>query len=172
MWGAFQTIMIMDRGGFNTTAGAGTGHYTLFLNKSTTENWQLGFQSGDGSSNSTFNTTFQNWDLQDGAWHHLGFNFAYNPTGDNGVDLWLDGSVVGTGTVSVDITSGANDNTTKRFSAGERATSTFLSKFDGSMDDVFVTTGLHSFQAIPEPGVVSLLLLGGGLLMMRSRRRC
>lgn len=168
--GVTQTVMIMDRGGYNSHNGTNGGHYSLFLTKDASDNWKIGFDVGDGTNSvSVFsNLTSQNWDLQNGNWHNIGFSFLYGGgTSSNTINFWLDGINVGSATESIQITSGASDAVTRRFSIGERAASSYVSVFNGSMDDVFVTNGVYTFSpAVPEPNAASLSLIGCALFGM------
>lgn len=169
-----QMIVLMDRGGMNTHGyGPDGGHWSFFLNKDTSDNWQFGFQTGNGSTyqNGYHNASFENLSLQDGAWHHIGFNLDYISSGNSTVTFWLDGVSIGSASFTVDIMKGSADIFVRRFGIGERTTSTYYtSNFTGVFDDVFVTTGLHDFQAIPEPAALGLVILGAGYMIGKRRR--
>lgn len=154
-----QRIILMDRGGLNTSNGVNKGAWAFYLEKNAAGSWLLAFQSNSGTqySNGFHDASYQPLNLQDGGWHHLGFNYEYRADEANVVTFWLDGVAIGTATLATDISGGGKDTTTQRFSAGERAVSTWQSRLDGSIDDLFVTSGIYGFQAIPEPGTYALL---------------
>lgn len=149
--GENQLVMLLDRGGFQTRTGPGEGHFSFFILKNPKEMWQMGFETGDGEQVGTATTAdFQAWELQDGGWHHLGFNFASGADGEGGaVTFWLDGQLVDEATVDVGIRGGM-DSTTRRFSVGERAVSLYRSVFNGALDDLFVTEGIHTFTPLTQ----------------------
>lgn len=168
-----QKIILMDRGGMNTMYGTNTGHWTLFLDKDASDNWLLGFQVGNGMTNQNGynNSTYQNLNLQDGAWHHLGFTYNYDATNDNVVTFWQDGASIGSASFDIDITSGDPSYDTRRFAVGNGAVSQYTTYLDGDIDDLFVTTGLYTFQPVPEPGSVALILFAAGLFASFCRRK-
>lgn len=167
--GVTQTVTIMGLGQF-TSPGQ---HWTFFATKNTADNWQIGFQNANGTTSSTgfHSGTAQPLNLQDGGWHHLGFTYDYNASADNLVTFWLNGEDIGSATLSLDIVTGATGSTERRFDVAETSTTTYRSRFHGSMDDIFVTTGLHDFQAIPEPTSLALFFLGGALAFLGRRSR-
>lgn len=169
-----QKIILMDRGGMNANSGVNGGQWGFFLDKDTNNEWRIGFQVGDGASymNGYHNDLYQNLSLQNGTWHHLGFTYDYIADDDNVVTFWLNGESIGSASFNLDITSGHTNATVRRFSIGDRSTSNyFTTYFDGAIDDLFVTTGLHTFQTIPEPGIGALIILGGGTFFAGGRKR-
>ena len=85
-------------------------------------------------------------DLGDGEWHHVGFNYLYDETGENHtVVFWLDGGRLDEASIKVVISSGHPDYAVRRFYVGEVTIPNFLSIFDGAVDDVFVTEGVYDF---------------------------
>lgn len=174
-----QYIIIMDRGGFNLPTSAGStganyGHWGLALQKSSTGLWRMEFNMGDGFGTSRiFNsTTYNNWDIQLQEWNHFGFTYTFDPDGDNTVNFYLNGVNVGTVTTSRNITAGANYTPNRTFTIGDRTVSTRTSLFDGSVDDIFATQGIHTFvHLIPEPAAALLLTIAGTFCAVRKRRR-
>jgi len=150
--GENQTVVLIDKGGFNTKAGENAGHFCLFLVKGKDDAWQVGFQAGDGLENATvFHGPPQICDFSDGEWHHIGFNFDFDRSAGNKVSFWVDGELVGTESVNVSLTSGSNNTGARRFFVGERVTTRYVSTFDGAVDDVFVTEGHFDFKSLPKP---------------------
>ncbi len=165
-----QTVNLMNRGPWTPSS---IGHWGLNLIKDTSGNWQMVFQVGDGSNAATVQIDVPvTMTIATGVWHHFGFSYDYNAGAqDNVVTFWMDGVDLGSRALNVNIA--ADTGGTKRFTVGERTTTGYSSVFDGTVDDVFVTTGWYGFQAIPEPGTYALLLFGAGvLLLMRRRRAC
>ena len=166
-----QNIIIMDRGGFSISNGENRGHWGLGLQRSSGGLWRMEFNMGNGTAtNRLFNASYSNWDIQLQEWNHFGFTYTFNPEGDNTVHFYLNGVEVGSATTSLNITSGANYTPTRSFAIGERVVSTRTSLFDGSVDDIFVTEGIHTF-VIPEPAAALLLTFAGTFCAVRKRRR-
>lgn len=169
-----QRVILMDKGGLGRLGGADQGGWGFYLDKDAAGHWLLGFQSNNGVALSSgyHSTEYEALNLQDGEWHHLAFNYEYRKGQENVVTFWLDGEAVGTALLNVDITSGSTNTTARRFSVGERATSSYQSRLDGRIDDLFVTTGIYGFHPIPEPGTYALLGVGLTLsLALRYRQR-
>jgi len=139
-----QRVVLLDRGGFTMRLGVeGAGHYSLFLDRDAKGIWQVGFAAGNGSENEFALT--ETPDLGDGKWHHLGFNYLYREAGDYAVVLWLNGELLDEVAMKVEISSGHADIAVHRFFVGDRTVPSFLSLFDGAVDDVFVTEGVYDF---------------------------
>lgn len=155
-----QTITVMNRGPWNS---ASTGSWGLNLLKDVDGNWQMAFQVGDGISKETEFMAIPS--IATGEWHHFGFSYDYVNGGDNIVTFWMDGVNKGTANFSIDIETGITTNA-RRFTVGERGTTAYTSVFNGVVDDVFVTTGLYDFQAVPEPGTYAMIALAAGLLVV------
>ena len=166
-----QYIVIMDRGGFNIHSGEGRGHWGLALEKNASGLWRMEFNMGDGLGTSRlFNGTFSNLGIEVQEWNHFAFTYTFDPEGDNTVHFYLNGVSVGSGTTSRNITSGDTYWVTRTFHVGDRTVSTYNSLFDGSVDDIFVTEGIHTF-VIPEPAAALLLTFAGAFCAVRKRRR-
>lgn len=162
-----QTVNLMNRGPWTPSS---IGHWGLNLFKDASGNWQMAFQVGNGSTAATVQINVPvAMTIATGVWHHFGFSYDYNAAADNVVTFWMDGVNLGTQALNVNIA--ADTGSTKRFTIGERTTTGYSSVFDGTVDDVFVTTGLYEFQAIPEPGTYALLLFGAGVLLLIRRQR-
>lgn len=145
-----QTMILMDKGGFNTALGEGAGHFCLFLNRQQGE-VKIGFQLGDGEKNETvFSRLPGDTDLLDGQWHHVGFNLDSATDAESAISFWVDGEPAETIPLGVRLTTGNADSATRRFCIGERVTSTYFSTFDGEMDDVFLTEGHFDFKPVAE----------------------
>lgn len=144
-----QFIMIMDRGGCHYLSDdPDGGHWSFYLTKEADGQWKLCFQTGDGSTNQEVAIPIA--EITTDVWNHYGFSYRHG--GEGGADevtLWLNGQPAGTGPFAVKITSGSSDYITRRFAAGERNTSGYLSIMDGALDDLFVTVGFHPFKPLP-----------------------
>ncbi len=168
-----QLVMVMDRGARNLnpngSGGPHGGGWSFFLEKNASGNWRIGFTARDNTASTTvYNGAYSDLGIDLGEWIHIGITFDYNAESDNTVNFFINGASAGTASIARDITAGLTLNGL-RFSVGERAQSTYTSTFDGAMDDIFVTEGLHSFQAVPEPGSVALVLAAGvGVLALRK----
>lgn len=160
-----QTVTVMNRGYWNS---ATVGSWGLDLVKDASGDWQMVFQVSNGVTSE--NQYIAMPSIAVGEWHHFGFSYDYVAAGKDVVTFSMDGISLGTGEFSNDIASGTTTSH-RRFNVGERGTSTYNSVFDGTVDDVFVTTGLYDFGAIPEPGTAALLFLSAGVLLMGRRRR-
>lgn len=147
----------------------GDGHWTVSLyTEDVGETWFVIFQAGDGLAWSSGSLEVSN--LLDGDWHHVGFNFN---AGTNAAQFWIDGTQLAG---SVQLTNGVGlpgDYEDRTFRVGERVGGNGYSEmsFTGMFDDTFVTTGLHSFAAIPEPSVSVLLAVAGCLAGWCFRRQ-
>lgn len=174
--GTTHRIVLMDRGGFNINNGTNRGHWGLGIERNINGQWRLVFNTGNGASTNNLISNLYTDSLpplQLDEWYHFGFTYDYNEEGDNVVTFWMNGETIGTATTSLNITtlteSDSDYETTRRFVVGERAVSTYLSVFDGSVDDIFVTEGIHTF-AIPEPSLFALLGLGATILFGTRRK--
>lgn len=147
-----QTVILIDKGGYNTRSGGNGGHFCMFLVKDREGVWQVGFQAGDGMENQTaLSGPLLMEDFQEGQWHHIGFNFDYNPDGGSTVSFWFDGAMVGSQAITLNLAGGSADTRTRRLSVGERTTTLYVSTFDGELDDLFVTEGHFDFKPLVEP---------------------
>lgn len=169
--GAYRSMTIMTSGNWFTN----TPYWTLYLEKTNMNVWNLGFSAGDG-------TTFNSGSVATGVtglnfftdeWVHLGFNFDDS---SNTVSFWINGELLAT---TLSLTNGvgtpgtgADTYVQKTFRVGESVTSAFYNSigFSGAFDDTFVTTGIHSFAAVPEPSTWALGILGGAAVMLLLRR--
>jgi len=162
-----QTVTVMNRGVWNSAA---QGSWGLNLVKDASGNWQMAFQVGNGSLKETeFLSIPTEMTITTGAWHHFGFSYDFVDGGNNVVTFWMDGVSLGTADFSIDITAGTTTGE-RRFTVGERGSSTYNSVFNGTVDDVFVTTGLYEFQAVPEPGTCAMIALAGLFVVLRRWR--
>lgn len=146
-----QLVLLMDKGGYNTRAGGNAGHFALYLYKNKGDAWQVGFHIGDGMTNTNVTSNANEiLDLYVDDWHHIGFNFHFDPVNGSAVSFWVDGKPVGTEIVDVNLTAGSSDTGARRFVVGERTTTHYVSTLDGILDDVFVTEGIYEFKPIEE----------------------
>jgi len=146
-------------------AYAASSHWAFTLFRSSSLQWNIVFSVGNGSTNSLGFLPIA--DLWDDTWHHLGFSF--NGV-NNQVNFWVDGGNVGSATLLHGI--GAPANATERtFRVGERVQSNFQElSYAGRFDDTFVTSGIHTFAAVPEPSSTALMM-GVAVLLAASFRR-
>ena len=130
--GQIQTIMLMNRG------YAPARQWGFMLAKDDMDAWTLRVQ---GSKNSEKTDA-----LNDSAWHHLAFSLDSKSGGESTVTYWLDGKVLGE-PVTLPVAIAEPESDTERvFRVGERNVANFSTGFAGLIDDVFVTTGVHTFQ--------------------------
>ncbi len=122
--------------------------------------WKLELGVGDSSGYSTFSSDFLPVAFEIGEWAHVGFSFEDQEGEGGAVILYFNGEEVASGTVNRRI---AVSSGNRLLRIGERSFSTYYGKFDGSMDDLFLTTGVHTFAAVPEPSVAALWMAGAGL---------
>ena len=146
---------------------ATSSHWGLVLARTSGGAWSLGLSVGSGAAQSSVFTSIAMGDVLDSTWHHVGFN--YNGT-TNEVTLWIDGVSIATNSLTNGI--GAPANLTDRtFRVGERVESSFEElSFTGKFDDTFVTSGIHTFTAVPEPSITALMM-GVAVLLAASFRR-
>ncbi len=161
-----QTITLINRGPWNLAMG----HWGLNLQKNISNQWEMAFQTGDGTQHATVTLALPvEMTITTGTWYHFGFNYQHGAGADpNTVSFWMDGTLLGSRNIAVDIA--ADTGTLRRFVVGERTTTGYNSVFNGSVDDIFVTTGIYEFQTIPEANVHALLLFGAGALLLLRKR--
>jgi hypothetical protein len=149
--------------GYQGGAAANPG-YTFYLQKSSLEGmWSLNFETRDGTNLGETTTGLLQLDLEAGTWYHFGMSYD-DLTGQ--VIYYFNGDSVGSYAQPVAI--GASSDF---LNLNERGVSTWNSWFDGAYDDVFVTSGVHAFTAVPEPSVAALALVGCAAALLRRGRR-
>lgn len=144
-------LLLMDKGGFNTRGGEEAGHFCLYLVKARGGAWQIAFQMGDGLENANILSAPLAGTIEDGQWHHVGFNFIIGDNGSNRVAFWLNGERLGEATVAVGLNSGDASTTSRRFSLAERAVTRYASRVNGAVDDLFLTEGIYPFKPVKTP---------------------
>lgn len=83
--------------------------------------------------------------LSDGAWHHVAFSLEAKD-GEISVTYWLDGEILGEPVTSPSVIAESQSVADQIFQVGERNVANFSTGFAGLLDDVFVTSGVHTFQ--------------------------
>ncbi|HWL53002.1 MAG TPA: LamG-like jellyroll fold domain-containing protein [Chthoniobacteraceae bacterium] len=164
-----QDVIIFERGMsvFDPTVG---NFYSLQLFRGSVGTWRLRLRVGNNTSVPVSFLSAETTNVFEslGAWNHVGFTFDIGST-ESVLQFWLNGEKFGD---PISTTFKFETTTTglqRSFSVGER-TLAGNSNFNGFIDDVFVTGGVHAF-AIPEPGVAALLLPLLGWMGVRMRRR-
>lgn len=154
--GVQQTAWLLDK---KNGSGGGNG-WAVSLTKKANDLWTVSILGNSGSAVTNDLTAFG--DLQ---WHNIGISF--DDTSDT-VVFYIDG---------VAVTNHANTMTTVAASTaalmiGQRNTATagLGTNFNMEMDDVFISNGLHTFAAVPEPSTIALIALAGGLAIFRRRK--
>ncbi len=133
-----QAFCIMDQ---RVKTPEGNRGWGVWLIKTDADTWQLRLTINDTYINSQSPV-----DFGEGEWHHVAF--SYDAEGTTGKLLfWLDGLPLGG---EIEITeklpsAGEADDQSRIFSAGERTSHYYTSDSDASLDDLFVTRGVHDF---------------------------
>jgi len=83
--------------------------------------------------------------LSDGAWHHVAFSLEAKE-GEILVTYWLDGEILGEPVTNPAVIAESQSVADQIFQVGERNVANFSTGFAGLLDDVFVTSGVHTFQ--------------------------
>lgn len=163
-----QQVMIMDRGVRGLNPSGNGGGWAFYLEKNANDLWRIAFTARDNTASSTvYSGSYTDLNINLDEWFHFAFAFDYDATAGNNITFYLNGVSLGSIAIDRNITIGTSTSA-RRFSVGERANSTYSSTFDGSVDDLFVTEGLHTFQAIPEPGSAALtVMVGVGVIALR-----
>ena len=171
--GANQLIYLIERGVFvfrNTTQGATQRNFfSLQMNKWNNDTWTLNLHLGDGINPTVSIGAGKAFsDPSNLDWHHIGFSLE-TIEGGSRVRFYLDGNLLGEGIVDYTMADLiATNGTERQVRVGERNASSYGSAFNGSVDEVFITSGVHTFM-IPEPGSVALLSLAGlGVVVARK----
>ncbi len=163
--GSNQLIYLIERGPsvfYSTNPATRQRNFFSFqLNKWADDSWTINLMLGDGTNptvTANGGVSFRN--LNDLDWHHLAFSLE-ETEGGSLVRFFIDGEQLGQSVVSYTLAALIAANGSERqVRVGERNASAYGSTFNGTVDDVFITSGAHTFM-IPEPGSVALLSLTG-----------
>ncbi len=172
---AEQRVVVMDRGTYSAGYSFGLGLLkTLNAGNGNAYQWRVEIQVGGNSASNEGNETRYSaflpvGTINVGEWNHFGFAYDYaeNP-GENLATLYLNGSKLATVAFSESI---AISNARRKLHVGERSVFPYNSSFDGKVDDLFFTSGLHTFTAVPEPATIAFVISGSLGLMIWMRRR-
>jgi len=124
-----QIVMIFQQG------MPSSWHFRLI--KDAADQWKIHF---NGVRSTQVTEAFN-----DLAWHHVGFTFEKGDTG-GAVTFWLDGQPLENPVTVKDSIAPLPAEGRRLFTVGESNLGYFSEGFTGSMDDAFVTTGVHTFQ--------------------------
>lgn len=127
--GGRQTIYLMDR-------GMGPSQWSFELRKAEDDQWI--FRALNVSS-------AQTTALNDEGWHHVAFSVESGPDSST-VTFWLDGQELGLPVEARSRIAAPEQPRERTFRVGERNVAFHSTGFDGVLDDVFVTSGVHTFQ--------------------------
>lgn len=130
--GKMQTIMLMNRG------YAPDRQWGFMLIKDDMDLWTLMVRG--------LKSTIQTDVLNDSGWHHLAFSLDSHGDDGSTVSYWLDGMVLGEPVTGPSAILEPESDAERVFQVGERNVGNFSSGFAGLIDDIFVTTGIHTFQ--------------------------
>ncbi|MEI8313702.1 MAG: LamG-like jellyroll fold domain-containing protein [Verrucomicrobiota bacterium] len=126
-----QSIMLMNRG------FAQERQWGFMLAKDNLDAWTLRIQSSKSSVKTDA--------INDSAWHHLAFSLDSHD-GETTVTYWLDGAILGEPVTSGRVIAEPESDAERVFRVGERNVANFSTGFAGLIDDIFVTSGIHTFQ--------------------------
>jgi len=129
--GQMQSIMLMNRG------FAPERQWGFMLVKDNLDDWTLRVQNSKNSAKTNA--------LNDSGWHHLAFSLDSHD-GETTVTYWLDGAVLGEPVISRGTIAEPESDAERVFRVGERNVANFSTGFAGLIDDIFVTSGIHTFQ--------------------------
>jgi len=127
-----QTIMLMNRG------YAPERQWGFMLIKDDRDEWTVIFRGLKSSIKTEV--------LNDSGWHHLAFSLDFKSDGGSTVTYWLDGTVLGEPVTGTAVIAEPESDAERVFRVGERNVANFSTGFAGLIDEVFVTTGVHTFQ--------------------------
>lgn len=145
-----HAVVVMDRGGRSTTTGENAGHWSFYLHQTTSGNWRMEFTQGDGISTAQRTATAAtNWQVDLLDWNHVAFTYHYISPNNASISFYLNGTLLEEIPVSATlISSGSTHWLPRRFAIGERPVSNYFSNFNGAIDDLFVTEGVHTFSPL------------------------
>ncbi len=145
--------------------------YWFYLSKSSLDGkWGLYFSATDNSGSSTeVSTGLIDMAVSLDSWHHFGLSYDYDT---RRVIFYFNGTQVGE---AINPTAIGQSNSSLLY-LGERGISGWSGWFDGTMDDAFITQGVHTFsmpapEPVPEPATLALMATGIGLTMGMRRFR-
>lgn len=122
-------------------------HWTLGFEIKRDGDWILMFDVGNGEELShVASSSLGSMIFSDLQWHHVAASFDKDTLN---VVLYFDGEVVGTGNLKFGpgpFTTDQGSYIDKTLRIGERTARAFMSaSFDATVDDVFITSGVHTF---------------------------
>ncbi len=125
-----QSISLMHQ-------GAAEGQWSFNLMKDERDSWKLSALFTPSSEKTEV--------LNNGAWHHVAFSYE-TKNGENLITFWLDGEPFGDPVPTTRVIAPALTDKHRAFTVGERNMAYFSTGFEGAVDDVFVTSGVHGFK--------------------------
>jgi hypothetical protein len=139
-----QKLEILSKGASSTVAEQDAG-YTWTLERQQGDAWQMSLQVRDGQGLNPTRGTGYVLPLTPGTWYHLGVVVNFE---ERTATFYFNGDAQATVNLPADIGRGEDV-----FVIGERRTSSYFSDFRGSMDDLFITEGVHEFVPLEDSGV-------------------
>jgi Concanavalin A-like lectin/glucanases superfamily len=138
-----QKLEILSKGASSTVAEQDAG-YTWTLDRQEGDAWQMSVQIRDGQGLNPTRGTGYVLTITPGVWYHLGLVVNFD---ERTVAFYFNGVAQAPINLPADIGRGQDV-----FVVGERRTSSYVSDFRGSMDDLFITEGVHEFVPLENSG--------------------